>query len=206
MGATLLHRIIAYKCDDPDSRDTIYTLIVNTAEKNVHPISYHYWPINSGRQYEIMTTMCNMASDIFNGNLHWRGTWGKFGICSEFLNYAENVLKRAQKITGPVPELDEYRILYFKPDAPCADVLNRFAELKRFEINDFFDEKVLQIQYPTVSDLYWGQRIRQHYEACKKYAEKPGKLNTEKFRKCLAEWSYMMPDKYRELFKTGEQA
>ena len=204
MSSTLLNGMEAYMCKGEN--DMIYALITNTAESNLHPIRYHHWPINTGLQHEVMTTICNMASDIFNGNLHWRGNWGKFGICSEFLTYAENVLKRAKEITGAVPGLYEYRVIYFKPDAPCVDVLHRFTQLERFEINDFYGEKVLQIRNPTVSDLYWGQQIRKHYETCQKYAMESKTLDAGKMRKNLAKWGYMLSAKYRKKFQTEEKA
>ncbi len=205
MGSTLLNSMAACKCYIPEEREDIYTLIINTAEKNIEPVSYHCWPMNTGRKYEIMATLCGMASDIFNGNLHWHGEWGRMGICSEFMTYAENILKRAAETTGPVPNLSEYRLIYFKPDDPCVDLLDHFIKLERFEIHNFFDEKVLQIRNPTISDLYWGERIRQHYETCKKYAVEPGNFDAVKFRKILAEWGCMMPDRYRKAFKTVEE-
>lgn len=205
MSSTLLSSVAAYKCDIPEEWETIYTLVVNTAERNVHPISYHHWPINTGRQHEIMTTLCNMASDIYSGNLHWRRSWGKFGVCSEFMIYGENVLKRAKEITGPVPDLDEYHLIYFKPDDPCADILLNFTKFERFDTRDCYDSRVLFIRNPTIEDVYRGKQIRDHYETCKKYAMEPGKFDEVKFRKILSEWCYMMPDRYREVFKTVEK-
>ena len=96
MSSTILRSMAAYKCDDSSERETIYTLIVNTAESNVHPLSYHHWPIVTGQLYEVMGIICNLASDAYNGNLKWHDGYGKMGICSEFITYGENVLKRAK--------------------------------------------------------------------------------------------------------------
>ena len=201
MSSTILRSMTAYKCDDSSERETIYTLIVNTAESNVHPISYHHWPIVTGRLYEVMGMICNLASDAYNGNLKWHDGYGKMGICSEFATYGENVLKQAKELSTPVPELAEYNVIYFEKDAPCMDLFENFTTLDGFELTGFFGSKVLVKKRPTVIDLYWCQRIRTHYENCIRYAKKPKELDEEKLRKYLYDSGYMLPEKYRKLFK-----
>lgn len=109
MSSTLLSKMVAYKCDDAHERETIYTVIVNTAESNVHPISYHHWPIAVGWKYQVVKTICNMAADVYSGMLKWRSnSWGRDGSSSEFVIYGENVLKRAVETAEPIPEIDYY--------------------------------------------------------------------------------------------------
>lgn len=202
MSSTLLKSMVAYKCDDISERRTIYTLIVNTAESNVHPISYHHWPIMTGQLYEVMEMICNLASDAYNGNLKWHDGYGKMGICSEFITYGENVLKRAEELSTPVPELFDYNIIYFEKNSPCKDLLENFSSLDGFEIKDFFNSKVLFKKRPTVIDLYWCQAIKDHYEGCVRYAKKPMELDEAKLRNDLYEDGYMLPEIYRNMFRT----
>ncbi len=206
MSTTLLRSMVAYKCDDAHERETIYTVIVNTAESNVHPISYHHWPLTTGRLYQVMETLCGLASDAYNGNIKWHDGFGKFGICSEFMIYAENVLERAKETADPLPELMHFNVVYFKPDDPGVDLWVNFTKLDGFEIKDFYNEKVLVKKRPTICDLYWCQRIKKHYESTLQYAKKPHELDIEKFRKDLYEHSYMMPEKIRNAFKAPEAA
>lgn len=201
MSSTILSSMIAYKCDDADERETIYTLIVNTAESNISPISYHHWPIITGQLYEVMSMVCNMASDAYNGNLKWRNGYGKMGICSEFVTYGENVLKRAKETSEPVPELSDYNVIYFDKNAPCMDLFENFTTLEGFELRDFYNSKVLVKKRPTVIDLYWCRRIKSHYESCIRHAKKPQELNETKLRKDLYDSGFMLPERYRNMFK-----
>lgn len=77
------------------------------------------------------------------------------GICSKFMTYAEKVISEAKELTTAIPELYDYPVVYFKQDDPDVAYLQKFAELDKFEIRDFFSQKVLQIKNPTVSDVYW---------------------------------------------------
>ena len=97
MSSTLLKRLKAYKCDVPECYKTIYAVIATTAESNIRPIEYHNWVIATGMNHEIMGTLCGIANDIFNGNIHWNNTWGEMGICSRFMTYAEKTITEAKK-------------------------------------------------------------------------------------------------------------
>ena len=201
MSSTLVKNIRICRCDDPEARTAIYAMIVNTAESNVHPITYRYWPIAVGREYEVAAVIAQMASDIFNGNLHWHGAWGSAERSIAFFKYAMNLLERAEELSGAVPELFEYRILYFKKDAPGMEILNRFTALERFKIREIWDESMLLIEKPTVSEIYWGQEIRRHYERSIRLATEPGILNMEKLQKNLAGGNTTLPEKYRFPFE-----
>ena len=201
MSSTLLKSLKAYKCDVADCFESIYVVIANTAESNLHPISYHRWAMCSGMRYQVLDTLCNVASDVFNGNIHWRNTWGEMGICSKFMTYAEKVISEAKELTAAIPELYDYPVAYFKPDDPDVDYLQKFAELEKFEIRDFFSQKVLRIKNPTVSDVYRGGQIRRYIDDCRKYAKEARELNVGKFLRCLREWCGRMPVPYREIFK-----
>ena len=206
MSSTLLKNIRVYKCNEPEHwNDTIYAVLVNTAESNVFPQTYHYWTIAAGQKYEVIKVIANMFSDTFNGNLHWRGEWHSIDNSMAFLKYALEALEHAKEITGAVPELDEYTVLYFKKDALGADKLHKFAELERFKIKESWDEYRLLIKRPTVCEIYWGQAIRQHYEDCIRLAAEPGTLNKGKLQKYLAEHGWGIPEKYRKPFAQTEQ-
>ena len=43
MSSTLLKSLKAYKCDVADCFESIYVVIANTAESNVHQLDYHHW-------------------------------------------------------------------------------------------------------------------------------------------------------------------
>ena len=206
MSSTLLKNIRVYKCNEPEHwNDTIYAVLVNTAESNVFPQTYHYWVIAAGQKYEVIKVIAEMFSNTFNGNLHWRGEWHSMDNSMAFLKYALNALEHAKEITGAVPELDEYTVLYFEKDAPGADKLHNFAALEHFKIQECWGQYRLVIEHPTVSEIYWGQAIRQHYENCVHLATEPGTLNLEKLQKNLAEHCWLIPEKYRNPFKQKEQ-
>ena len=201
MSSTLLKSLKAYKCDVADCYESIYVVITNTAESNVRPLDYHHWAMCSGMRYQVMETLCEIAGDAYNGNIHWRNTWGEMGICSKFMTYAEKVISEAKELTTPIPELYDYPVMYFKPEDPDVAYLQKFAELDKFEIRDFYSQKVLQIKNPTVSDVYWGGQIRRYIDDCRKYAKEAKELDVEKFHRCLREWCGRMPEPYREIFK-----
>ena len=115
MSSTLLSSMKAYKNTDLERGDTIYALIVNTAESNVHPHSYHHWAIACDRKWQVVRTICRMAGDVYSGELKWRGsTMNNDGICSAFVTYGENVLKQAKEISSARPLL---RIAFFNGDS-----------------------------------------------------------------------------------------
>ncbi len=204
MSSTLLRSMKAYQCRG--DREMIYALITDTAESNLHPICYNHWPIAAGRKYEVMKTICRMAADVYGGMLKWRGRdWGRDGSCSEFMAYGENTLKRAAELSGPVPDIDCCNILYFKEDDPCADIFGNFEQIG-YKVKNFFNEKVLVKEHPTVLDLEIAFRIRDHYESCKRYAQKSQTLNIAKLRKNLYSTSYLFPPQYRNAFKGCEAA
>ena len=91
--------------------------------------------------------------------------------------------------------------MYFKQEDPDADYLQKFAELDKFEIRDFYSQKVLQIKNPTVSDVYWGGQIRRYIDDCRKYAKEAKELDVGKFHRCLREWCGRMPEPYQKIFK-----
>ena len=201
MSSTLLKSLKAYKCDVADCYESIYVVIANTAESNVRPLDYHHWVMCSGMRYQVMGTLCEIAGDAYNGNIHWRNTWGKMGICSKFMTYAEKIISEAKELTTPIPELYDYPVMYFKPEDPDVAYLQKFAELDKFEIRDFYSQKVLQIKNPTVSDVYWGGQIRRYIDDCRKYAKEAKELDVEKFHRCLREWCRRMPEQYWKIFK-----
>ena len=49
-------------------------------------------------------------------------------------------------------------------------------------------------------------RIREHYESCKRYAQKSQTLDIAKLRKNLYSTSYLFPAQYRNAFKGCEAA
>ncbi len=204
MGSTLLSSMKAYKCQG--ERETIYTLITNTAESNLHPIQYSPWPIAIGWKYEIVRTICLLAADVYSGSLKWRDGWGRDGAASEFMTYGENVLKRAVETAEPIPDIDHYSVIYFKADDPCADLLANFERIAGYRIEDFCGEKVLRKERPTVLDLEIAFRVREHYESCVKYAQRSGTLDVAKLRKDLYSSGYMLPEQYRNAFKEQEAA
>ncbi len=206
MSFTLLKSLKAYKCDVADCYDSIYVVIANTAESNVRPLNYHYWAMCSGMRYQVLDTLCNVASDVYSGNIHWRNTWGEMGICSKFMVYAEKVISEAKELTTAIPELYDYPVVYFKQEDPDVAYLQKFAELDKFEIRDFFSQKVLQIKNPTVSDVYWGGQIRSYIDDCRKYAKESKDLDVEKFHRSLREWCGRMPKPYQEIFKITEKS
>ena len=201
MSSTLLKSLKAYKCDVADCYESIYVVIANTAESNVRPLDYHHWVMCSGMRYQVMGTLCEIAGDAYNGNIHWRNTWGEMGICSKFMTYAEKVISEAKELTAAIPELYDYPVVYFKSDDPDVDYLQKFAELEKFEIRDFFSQKVLRIKNPMVSDVYWGGQIRRYIDDCRKYAKETKELDVEKFHRCLREWCGRMPEQYWKIFK-----
>ena len=206
MSSTLLKNIRVYKCNEPEHwNDTIYAVLVNTAESNVFPQTYHYWVIAAGQKYEVIKVIADMFSDTFNGNLHWHGEWHSMDNSMAFLNYALDALEHAKEITGAVPELDEYTVLYFKKDSPGADKLHNFAALEHFKIQECWGQYRLVIEHPTVCEIYWGQAICQHYKGSIRMATEPGTLNMEKLQKYLAEHCWLIPEKYRKPFKQEEQ-
>ena len=201
MSSTLLKSLKAYKCDVADCYESIYVVIANTAESNVRPLDYHHWAMCSGMRYQVMETLCEIAGDAYTGNIHWRNTWGEMGICSKFMTYAEKVISEAKELTTPIPELYDYPVMYFKPEDPDVDYLQKFAELDKFEIRDFYSQKVLRIKNPTVSDVYWGGQIRRYIDDCRKYAKEAKELDVGKFHRCLREWCRRMPEQYWKIFK-----
>lgn len=74
MSSTLLKSLKAYKCDVADCFESIYVVIANTAESNVHPLDYHHWAMCSGMRYQVLDTLCHVAGDVYSGNIHWRNT------------------------------------------------------------------------------------------------------------------------------------
>ena len=55
MSSTLLKNIRVYKCNEPEHwNDTIYAVLVNTAESNIFPQTCHYWTIAAGQKYEVL--------------------------------------------------------------------------------------------------------------------------------------------------------
>ena len=70
MSSTLLKNIRVYKCNEPEHwNDTIYAVLVNTAESNIFPQTCHYWTIAVGQKYEVLilihrapTARCNPNS------------------------------------------------------------------------------------------------------------------------------------------------
>lgn len=206
MSSTLLKSLKAYKCDVADCYESIYVVIANTAEGNVRPLDYHHWAMCSGMRYQVLDTLCHVAGDVYSGNIHWRNTWDEMGICSKFMTYAEKVISEAKELTTAIPELYDYPVVYFKQDDPDVAYLQKFAELDKFEIRDFYSQKVLQIKNPTVSDVYWGGQIRRYIDDCRKYAKEAKELDVGKFHRCLREWCGRMPEPYREIFKDTEKA
>ena len=202
MGATLLSSLKAYRCQG--DREMIYTLITNTAESNLHPIQYHHWPIAVGWKYQVVKTICNMAADVYSGMLKWRSnSWGQDGSSSEFVIYGENVLKRAIETAEPIPEIDYYNIIYFKDDDPCADIFANFERIDGFKIRNFYGEKVLQKECPTVLDLNIAFQIRNHYESCLKSAQKRESPDIAKLRDDLYSYASLFPEEFRNSFKAA---
>lgn len=204
MSSTLLKRLKAYKCDVPECYKTIYAVIATTAESNIRPIEYHNWVIATGMNHEIMGTLCGIANDIFNGNIHWNNTWGEMGICSRFMTYAEKTITEAKKQETAIPELDYYTIMYFETTDPAANLLQSFAKLDKFEVRNFYSPKLLRIKNPTVCDVYWGLQLRKHIEICLKYAQKSKEIDIEKFQNHLYKWTGRCPNHYLEIFQKKE--
>ena len=199
MSSTLLNGMKAYMCKGEN--DMIYALITNTAESNLHPIRYHRWPIAAGRKYQMVKMICDMAADVYSGMLKWHGGRGRDGSSSEFVMYGENLLKRAVKTPDPIPDIDHYNIIYFRDDDPCADIFANFERIGGFKIRNFYSEKVLVKEHPTVLDLEIAFRIREHYQSSQKYAEKDESIDVKKLRKNLYDNSYMFPAEFRNAFK-----
>ena len=190
---------------DSDVHYVLYVVIANTADSSIRPLNYHNWPIATGRLYEVMGTACKMASDAFNGNLHWHGTWGEIGISSKFLAYAENVLKQAKETGKPIPNIPEYPVFTFGEDEPGSEILKRFAGLDRFTMRNFWDKKQIVIHDPCVKDIYWAKQLNEHYSICKKYAAKAGEIDPVLLRKYLGEWCNLYPEPYRKLLQGAEK-
>ena len=204
MSSTLLSSMKAYKSTDPERGDTIYALIVNTAESNVHPHSYHHWAIACDRKWQVVRTICRMAGDVYSGELKWRGsTMNNDGICSAFVTYGENVLKQAKEISSAIPELDYFNILYFKEAEPLAEFWQNFIPIG-YDIEDFWNEKVLMKKKPTVLDLYYCMQIREHLENCNRYARQNKEVNADALREHLS-GAYLMPEHIRKIFKSLEK-
>ena len=205
MSFTHFNSMTAYKSMDSDVHDVLYVVIANTADSSIRPLNYHNWPIATGRLYEVMGTACKMASDAFNGNLHWHGTWGEIGISSKFLAYAENVLKQAKETEEPIPNIPEYPVFTFGEDEPGSEILKRFAGLDRFTMRNFWDKKQIVIHNPCVKDIYWAKQLNEHYSICKKYAAKAGEIDPVLLRKYLGEWCNLYPEPYRKLLQGAEK-
>ncbi|UKI30313.1 MAG: hypothetical protein L6W00_20430 [Lentisphaeria bacterium] len=88
------------------------------------------------------------------------------------------------------------------PAPTFSATLNRSA----IRLKNFFNEKVLVKEHPTVLDLEMAFRIRDHYESCKRYAQKSQTLDIAKLRKNLYSTSYLFPAQYRNAFKGCEAA
>ena len=205
MSCTILNDIRVYRCNEPAHwNDTIYAVLVNTVESNLSPGHYHYWALAAGQKFEVMKVIAGTFSDVFSGTWCWRGERNDIDRSMTFLKYALDALEHAQEFTCAVPELDEYTVLYFEKDAPGADKLHNFAALERFKIQECCGQYRLVIEHPTVSEIYWGQAIRQHYENCVHLATEPGTLNLEKLQKNLAEHCWLIPEKYRKPFAQEE--
>lgn len=121
------------------------------------------------------------------------------------MTYGENTLKRAAELSGPVPDIDCCNILYFKEDDPCADIFGNFEQIG-YKVKNFFNEKVLVKEHPTVLDLEIAFRLRDHYESCRRYAQQSQTLDIAKLRKNLYSTSYLFPAQYRNAFKGCEAA
>ena len=206
MSCTILNDIRVYRCNEPAHwNDTIYAVLVNTVESNLSPGHYHYWALAAGQKFEVMKVIAGTFSDVFSGTWCWRGERNDIDRSMTFLKYALDALEHAQELTGAVPELDKYTALYFEKDAPGADKLHNFAALERFKIQECWGQYRLVIEHPTVSEIYWGQAIRQHYENCVHLATEPGTLNMKELHKYLAEHCWLIPEKYRKPFIQKEQ-
>ena len=81
--------------------------------------------------HEIMGTLCGIANDIFNGNIHWNNTWGEMGICSRFMTYAEKTITEAKKQETAIPELDYYTIMYFETDRSCSKSASELCQVRQ---------------------------------------------------------------------------
>lgn len=204
MSFTHFDSMSAYKTMDSNLRDFLYVLVTKSADSSIRPLHYCHYPVAAGRLYEVMEDVCKMASDAFNGNLHWHGTWGEIGISSKFLAYAENVLKQAKEIASPIPNLSEFLILSFGDDDPGAEILKKFAGLDRFEICDSWGKNQLVIHSPTVEDIFWGMELKKLYEISKRYAEKVSRIDLTAFHNHLEELSMLFPVQYRELLKRDD--
>ena len=204
MSFTHFDSMSAYKTMDSNLRDFLYVLVTKSADSSIRPLHYCHYPVAAGRLYEVMEDVCKMASDAFNGNLRWHGTWREIGISSKFLAYAENVLKQAKEIASPIPNLSEFLILSFGDDDPGAEILKKFAGLDRFEICDSWNKKQLVIHSPTVEDIFWGMELKKLYEISKRYAEKVSRIDLTAFHKHLEELSMLFPVHYKKLLKRDD--
>ena len=106
-------------------------------------------------------------------------------------------------ISFAIPELDFFNILYFKETEPLADFWQNFIPIG-YEIEDFWNEKVLTKKKPTVLDLYYGMQIREHWENCNRYARQNKEVNAEALREHLS-GAYLMPEHIRKKFKSLEK-
>ncbi|MBR4665183.1 MAG: hypothetical protein IKO93_15060 [Lentisphaeria bacterium] len=201
MSCTILNDIRVYKCNEPlHWNDTLFAVLVNTVESNLSPGHYHYWPLAAGQKFEVIKVFAEKFYDVFSGTWCWHGERNKVDRSMAFLNYALDALENAKELTGAVPELDKYTVLYFEKDAPGAGKLQNFTAMECFKIEKIWNEYRLVIEQPTVSEIYWGQAIRKHYEDSIRMATEPGILNTEELHKCLAEHCWLIPKKYRKPF------
>ena len=204
MSSTLMSKMKAYKSKEPQRGNTIYALIVNSAESNITPLHYEDWTLTCDEKWKVMGKICQMAGDLYSGGLKWPGAiWGDEKICSKFLQYAENVMKDAKTTEDPVPEITSHFIIDWDPDDPCADIWRRFIPLG-YCIKKLWSREVLVKYNPTVLDLYNGFSIRQHYESCLRYARGEGELDIAKLRKNLFTNGYMLPMEIRLAFNTND--
>lgn len=195
MGSTLLKEIEIYKQDD------LYVLLESVAEKNVSPITYHWYPAACGRDWEaIMPRICLMANEIYNGNLHWRGQRGKtYG----FVTHAERMLENAVEIEGRIPHLHDFNIFYFKAEDPMADTWRKLERLDNYKVGKFFGEYTLRLQSPTIPSLAGAFQLRSAYERYLKNEREKLRPDYASLQKSLRE-SYSLPLELKTALATGE--